>query len=291
GGAGLRARRGRAAAPARGSRRRGRQPGLRSRFQARLLQELRSPSSAPVSAPSPAPAPSWVPVLLPVPPSALVSSPSPPQVAAPLLAPAPAPLPVPSSAPALLLSPLLPASLSPSPAPAVPVPAPGSAAVTSLSPSPSPLRSPLPAASPSLPIPPHPHPHPQLHPHRDVRLSGRPRAACPPGATIAPKGDEDLLALAASRLSRRKRVAGAAIGVAMVLVLLVAIPLLVHSSKAAAHYEMLGSCRMVCDPYPELPPASPPAPLPTRRQGRTGAQGPCRGAGSPRTTRTAGATG
>ncbi|XP_019360615.1 PREDICTED: complement C1q-like protein 4 [Gavialis gangeticus] len=35
----------------------------------------------------------------------------------------------------------------------------------------------------------------------------------------------------------------------MVLVLLVAIPLLVHGSRAAARYEMLGSCRMVCDPY------------------------------------------
>ncbi|XP_061477753.1 complement C1q-like protein 4 [Rhineura floridana] len=35
----------------------------------------------------------------------------------------------------------------------------------------------------------------------------------------------------------------------MVLVLLVAIPLLVHSSKTTSHYEMLGSCRMVCDPY------------------------------------------
>uniref|UniRef100_A0A8C3TAD5 Complement C1q like 4 n=1 Tax=Chelydra serpentina TaxID=8475 RepID=A0A8C3TAD5_CHESE len=35
----------------------------------------------------------------------------------------------------------------------------------------------------------------------------------------------------------------------MVLVLLVAIPLLVHSSKATSQYEMLGSCRMVCDPH------------------------------------------
>ncbi|XP_074710091.1 complement C1q-like protein 4 [Strix uralensis] len=67
----------------------------------------------------------------------------------------------------------------------------------------------------------------------------------------------------------------------MVLVLLVAIPLLVHSSKAAAHYEMLGSCRMVCDPYPgpELPPASPPPFLPGAkgepgRKGRTGVRGP-----------------
>ncbi|KAM6106293.1 complement C1q-like protein 4 [Pterocles gutturalis] len=67
----------------------------------------------------------------------------------------------------------------------------------------------------------------------------------------------------------------------MVLVLLVAIPLLVHSSKAAAHYEMLGSCRMVCDPYPgpDLPPASPPPFLPGAkgepgRKGRSGVRGP-----------------
>uniref|UniRef100_A0A8C9FX59 Complement C1q like 4 n=1 Tax=Pavo cristatus TaxID=9049 RepID=A0A8C9FX59_PAVCR len=65
----------------------------------------------------------------------------------------------------------------------------------------------------------------------------------------------------------------------MVLVLLVAIPLLVHSSKAAAHYEMLGSCRMVCDPYPELPPASPPPFLPGAkgepgRKGHAGVRGP-----------------
>ncbi|KAM9368212.1 complement C1q-like protein 4 [Phaethornis superciliosus] len=67
----------------------------------------------------------------------------------------------------------------------------------------------------------------------------------------------------------------------MVLVLLVAIPLLVHSSKAAAHYEMLGSCRMVCDPYPgpEMPPASPPPFLPGAkgepgRKGRAGVRGP-----------------
>ncbi|KAM6993997.1 complement C1q-like protein 4 [Ammospiza nelsoni] len=68
----------------------------------------------------------------------------------------------------------------------------------------------------------------------------------------------------------------------MLLLLLVAIPLLVHGSKAAAHYEMLGSCRMVCDPYPELPPAaaaSPPPFLPGAkgepgRKGRSGLRGP-----------------
>ncbi|XP_026069067.1 complement C1q-like protein 4 [Carassius auratus] len=53
----------------------------------------------------------------------------------------------------------------------------------------------------------------------------------------------------------------------MVLVLLVAIPLLVHSTKlggsggGSTHYEMLGSCKMVCDsltPTNELTPVSPP---------------------------------
>ncbi|XP_007894359.1 complement C1q-like protein 2 [Callorhinchus milii] len=35
----------------------------------------------------------------------------------------------------------------------------------------------------------------------------------------------------------------------MVLILLITIPILVHSSEAVAHYEMLGTCRMICDPY------------------------------------------
>ncbi|NXV55547.1 C1QL4 protein, partial [Molothrus ater] len=67
----------------------------------------------------------------------------------------------------------------------------------------------------------------------------------------------------------------------MLLLLLVAIPLLVHGSKAAAHYEMLGSCRMVCDPYPELPPAASPPPFPPAakgepgRKGRAGVSVPC----------------
>ncbi|XP_030823073.1 complement C1q-like protein 4 [Camarhynchus parvulus] len=66
----------------------------------------------------------------------------------------------------------------------------------------------------------------------------------------------------------------------MLLLLLVAIPLLVHGSKAAAHYEMLGSCRMVCDPYPELPPAASPPPFvpgakgEPGRKGRAGLRGP-----------------
>ncbi|XP_038645761.1 complement C1q-like protein 2 [Scyliorhinus canicula] len=35
----------------------------------------------------------------------------------------------------------------------------------------------------------------------------------------------------------------------MALLLLVLIPVLVHTSRVAAHYEMLGTCRMICDPY------------------------------------------
>lgn len=35
----------------------------------------------------------------------------------------------------------------------------------------------------------------------------------------------------------------------MLLALIVAIPLLVRSSGTEAHYEMMGTCRMICDPY------------------------------------------
>uniref|UniRef100_A0A3B3ZX47 C1q domain-containing protein n=1 Tax=Periophthalmus magnuspinnatus TaxID=409849 RepID=A0A3B3ZX47_9GOBI len=42
----------------------------------------------------------------------------------------------------------------------------------------------------------------------------------------------------------------------MVLVLVVLIPVLVNSAGGAAHYEMLGSCRMVCDPYGTRSPSS-----------------------------------
>ncbi|KAJ8258176.1 hypothetical protein GJAV_G00194010 [Gymnothorax javanicus] len=93
---------------------------------------------------------------------------------------------------------------------------------------------------------------------RDVCSFTPPNAICwfILAGTIPPKGEEDFLTLAATRLSHRKRVVGAAVGVAMVLVLLVAIPLLVHTTKGGStggatgtHYEMLGSCRMVCDPY------------------------------------------
>lgn len=72
----------------------------------------------------------------------------------------------------------------------------------------------------------------------------------------------------------------------MVLILLVAIPLLVHTTKGRnggsgeSHYEMLGSCRMVCDPYAtsqpgqELAAASPPPEDYSGKKIKSGLRGP-----------------
>ncbi|XP_078520520.1 complement C1q-like protein 3 [Lissotriton helveticus] len=66
----------------------------------------------------------------------------------------------------------------------------------------------------------------------------------------------------------------------MVLLLVILIPVLVSSAGTSAHYEMLGTCRMVCDPYGTRQPpsaASPPDPLlqslPTFIQGPKGEPG------------------
>ncbi|KAK5872317.1 hypothetical protein PBY51_013031 [Eleginops maclovinus] len=69
----------------------------------------------------------------------------------------------------------------------------------------------------------------------------------------------------------------------MVLVLLVAIPLLVHTTKGGGsggggtHYEMLGSCKMVCDtftpPQGELTAVSPQPPDFSNRRGKQGFRG------------------
>lgn len=50
--------------------------------------------------------------------------------------------------------------------------------------------------------------------------------------------------------------AAGVLGVVMVLVLVILIPVLVNSAGATAHYEMLGTCRMVCDPYGTNSPTS-----------------------------------
>ncbi|KAL7373988.1 hypothetical protein ABVT39_018945 [Epinephelus coioides] len=73
---------------------------------------------------------------------------------------------------------------------------------------------------------------------------------------ISPKSrQQDRPAL--TRLVGRKRlVAAGVLGVVMVLVLVILIPVLVNSAGTAAHYEMLGTCRMVCDPYGTKSPTS-----------------------------------
>ncbi|KAL7881905.1 hypothetical protein AOLI_G00087540 [Acnodon oligacanthus] len=76
----------------------------------------------------------------------------------------------------------------------------------------------------------------------------------------------------------------------MALALVVAIPLLVQAAKISAHYEMMGTCRMICDPYSPKPSATalevmqdlgaiPPPPPPFSRgtkgePGRPGKPGP-----------------
>lgn len=72
----------------------------------------------------------------------------------------------------------------------------------------------------------------------------------------------------------------------MVLILLVAIPLLVHTTKGGntgntgSRYEMLGSCRMVCDPYTtsqpgqELTAVSPPPQDYSGKKIKSGLRGP-----------------
>ncbi|XP_076857322.1 complement C1q-like protein 2 [Brachyhypopomus gauderio] len=42
----------------------------------------------------------------------------------------------------------------------------------------------------------------------------------------------------------------------MLVTLIIAIPLLVHTAKTSAHYEMMGTCRMICDPYSPKPSAT-----------------------------------
>ncbi|KAI9539636.1 C1q- factor [Dissostichus eleginoides] len=78
-------------------------------------------------------------------------------------------------------------------------------------------------------------------------VAGSPHKA----VTISAPGRPTLAAQPLPRLSiGRKTLVAAAVGVMLVLVLVVLIPVLVSSvGTDASHYEMLGTCRMVCDPY------------------------------------------
>lgn len=69
---------------------------------------------------------------------------------------------------------------------------------------------------------------------------------------ITSQSKTDFIALA-SRTLQRKRLIAAVVGIVMVLTLLIVIPLLVQTSKTDAHYEMMGTCRMICDPYNPKP--------------------------------------
>lgn len=63
-----------------------------------------------------------------------------------------------------------------------------------------------------------------------------------------------------SRLGVRARViATGVLGVVMVLVLVILIPVMVSAAGSDARYEMLGACRMVCDPYGTKSPSPEPA--------------------------------
>ncbi|KAM6945878.1 complement C1q-like protein 3 [Aplochiton taeniatus] len=70
----------------------------------------------------------------------------------------------------------------------------------------------------------------------------------------------------------------------MVLALIIVIPLLVQSSTTSAHYEMMGTCRMICDPYSAKPSATalevmqdlnaiPPPPMAQGTRGEVGRPG------------------
>lgn len=124
-----------------------------------------------------------------------------------------------------------------------------------------------------------------------LSAGARPR---PTAGTIAPTARPSGPALPRLRAGRKTLLAAAA-GVVMLLVLVVLIPVLVSSGGPDGHYEMLGTCRMVCDPYPargpgagarpdggdalseQSGPTPPPSTLvqgPQGKPGRTGKPGP-----------------
>lgn len=94
----------------------------------------------------------------------------------------------------------------------------------------------------------------ELAPERGER--GRPRRP----TITSPGGKEELVAVASRLWQRRRRACLAAVGVllAMALGLLIAVPLLLQAAPpGAAHYEMMGTCRMICDPYSAAPGGGP----------------------------------
>ncbi|MEQ2204716.1 C1q- factor, partial [Xenoophorus captivus] len=100
-------------------------------------------------------------------------------------------------------------------------------------------------------------PEHHLHHQRSSLVSAFCWVDARPTVTISAPESSRLAAQPLPRLSiGRKTLVAAAVGVMLVLVLVVLIPVLVSSVGAggtddsASHYEMLGTCRMVCDPFP-----------------------------------------
>lgn len=78
-----------------------------------------------------------------------------------------------------------------------------------------------------------------------------------PTFKISPKSRQEDRPVLTRLVSRKRLIAAGVLGVVMVLVLVILIPVLVSSAgTSAAHYEMLGTCRMVCDPYGTKSPTS-----------------------------------
>lgn len=77
-----------------------------------------------------------------------------------------------------------------------------------------------------------------------------------PTSKISPKSRQEERPALTRLVGRKRLIAAGVLGVVMVLVLVVLIPVLVNSAGTSAHYEMLGTCRMVCDPYGTKSPSS-----------------------------------
>ncbi|XDV47775.1 hypothetical protein PO909_017334, partial [Leuciscus waleckii] len=91
---------------------------------------------------------------------------------------------------------------------------------------------------------------------------------------ISPKSRQEDRPVLTRLVSRKRLIAAGVLGVVMVLVLVILIPVLVSSAgTSAAHYEMLGTCRMVCDPYETVRDSNLMQSLPTFIQGPKGEPG------------------
>ncbi|KAG7336102.1 hypothetical protein KOW79_000795 [Hemibagrus wyckioides] len=95
---------------------------------------------------------------------------------------------------------------------------------------------------------------PKKNNDKSKKISRKPLAA--KNNKISPKSRQEERPALTRLVGRKRLIAAGVLGVVMVLVLVVLIPVLVNSAGTSAHYEMLGTCRMVCDPYGTKSPSS-----------------------------------